>query len=212
VGKKVTESPGDALMRHVNLVASTEPVVTKHPEKTPPASPEPDKSDGVIEARPVMPSETKGDGNSDQIFYIARDEVNQFNYFLLNNSISINTENVLGLVKDAIRFLLLRPVVNFDVDLNTFSLKAVHNTRVLIANLKLHVPLFSAFDDNKIKKSSWGLNAIDKKMVRIMVKVDSITSESLQKSIKKAITDAKAAGWTGKLEIITASPIISTLP
>ncbi len=148
----------------------------------------------------------------DAPFRTVRDELNEFNFFLLSAGISPSERNVIGAVRDTMRFLALRPAVDYDASLQAFVVRKVTRAQSLIECLKVHVPLFKAFDSARVKKEFWGINSMNKNIVKIIVKLDPSTSESLQKSIKKAADDAKMAGWPGRLEIISASSTTITFP
>lgn len=147
----------------------------------------------------------QSESKKDSLFNLIKEEMNEFNFFILNENINTESGNVLGAINDTIRFLLARPIVEYDAPSSTFTLKEIHDANKLLNRLKNHLVLFRAFDKHKIKKESWGINTLSNTTVKIIVKLDPSTSAELITKFKNSVKDALIEGWKGKLVTITAS-------
>ena len=155
--------------------------------------------------------ESKED-DDDDIFYITNAAVNDFNLFLKNNKIDKAKSNCIQAVFSTIRFVLFRPVIEFDAKKSIFSVVTIHAPGALIELLGQHMILFSKFDEKEVKEDRWALNTIRKDKVQIIVKVDGGKNEKTIALMNIAAKEARENGWKGMLEIITASTKLIALP
>lgn len=157
-------------------------------------------------------TEENKEENNDDIFYLVNAAINDFNVFLKNSKIDKAKLNCIQSVFSAIRFVLFRPVVEFDVKKSVFSVSTIRSPALLIDLLGQHMLLFSKFDEKGVKEDKWALNTIRKDKVQILVKVDVGKNDKTISLMNIAAKEARESGWKGMLEIITASTKVINLP
>ena len=171
----------------------------------------------IAEKRQIMNQKLQEAGDMDDveeedIFYTANSALNDFNLFLKNNKIDKSKLNCIQAVLSTARFILFRPVIDFDAKKSIFSIKSIHMPDTLIKMLEYHLPLFAKFDEKGVKENKWAVNTLKNDKVQVIVKVDGGKSETTISLMNAAAREARSDGWKGILEIITASTKTIALP
>ena len=141
----------------------------------------------------------------EEIYMIAKKEIDNFNYFLKHHGFNKEKNiNVVWAIASTVKFLLMQPVTKFNDDINVFNLKRVRFSGELIPCLKFHLPLFNEFDSVSVPQRSWAINSMNKKIVQLVVKIET-GGEEIFKKMESAVKIARSGGWNGSLEILTRS-------
>lgn len=132
-------------------------------------------------------------------------EMEECNYFLKNNKLTTDLPNLIWAFKSCMKAVLFRPIIKFDKETNSFSMKKLKDATYMIGCFGRHMPLFISFDNNRIPCDKWSIHDIGEKEVQILLRADpsSQDANSLIELIKKAAFQSRSEGWDGTISILT---------
>lgn len=137
-------------------------------------------------------------------------EIEECNFFMKKNKMTLDTPNLLWAFKSSIMAILFKPIIKFFGDMKSFSVQKIKDSSYLIRCFSKHIPLFISFDNNRIQNDRWSVHDINEKRVELLLRIDPSVDDAAKiiELIKNASIHARTEGWKGNLVLL----IITSLP